>query len=74
MKLLLIIIVIGAVYFLFIKKKPSIKDKQNNSKKQTPKANDMIECTNCGMYCEVDDMTLSDAKYYCSNECIRGEA
>jgi uncharacterized protein len=71
MKLLILIIVIGAVYFLFIKKKPSnINNKQNNSKKQTPKANDMLECQSCGIYCEMDDMLLSNSKYYCSKECV----
>jgi len=71
LKVLLVIGVITAIYFFFIKKKPSkVQGEQKNSKKQTPKANDMIECESCGVYCEVNDMILSGGKYYCSKECI----
>ncbi len=72
LKILLVIGVIATIYFLFIKKKPSkVGSDQKNSKKQTPKANDMIECSSCGVYCEIDDMILSGSKYYCSKECMK---
>jgi uncharacterized protein len=70
LKILLVIVVITTVYFLFIKKKPNQVKEKKETKKQTPKANDMIECASCGIYCEVDDMILSNAKYYCSKECV----
>jgi uncharacterized protein len=71
MKLLLVIGVIAAVYFFFIKKKPNkVSDKENEQKKQKPQANDMIECASCGTFCEASDMLLSNAKYYCSKECV----
>jgi len=69
LKLLLVIAVIGIIYFIFFKKKSakkSIEDKEQ-------KANDMIECCVCGIYCEIDDAILSNGKYYCSNECVREE-
>ncbi|MCW8955100.1 MAG: PP0621 family protein [Sulfurimonas sp.] len=66
------IVVIGlivVVYFLFIKKKPAVtkSDKQNKDEVQS---NDMVECSTCGVYCELDDAILSNNKYYCSDECL----
>ena len=71
LKLLLVIGVIAVVYFMFIKKKPSVSQKSKASeKKEELQSNDMIECCECGVYCEVDEMILSNNKYYCSKECI----
>ncbi len=70
LKVLLIIGVIGIIYFMFIKKKPSIASQKKASKKEMPKANDMVECASCGIYVEINEAILSDAKYYCSNECL----
>lgn len=72
MKLLLIIGVIGFVYFFFIKKRPSISKKETTStmKKEELQGNDMIECPSCGIFFEVDDGILSGSKYYCSSECV----
>ncbi len=67
LKLLLIIGVIGAVYFIFFKKKPL---KKKMSKKDKKEASDMIECPICGVYSEIDDSILSNGKYYCSSECV----
>ncbi|MBU1989245.1 hypothetical protein KJ691_00725 [bacterium] len=66
LKLLLVIAVIAIVYFIFIKKKP-LKNDADNSKLQS---NDMIECSACGIYSEIDDSILSNGKYYCSKECL----
>ena len=67
MKLLLVIGIIAIVYLFFIKKKPITKsyNKDNNSQ-----SNDMIECASCKVYFEINEAILSDAKYYCSNECL----
>ncbi len=73
MKLLLVIGVIAVVYFMFIKKKPSITSQKKAPKKETPKANDMVECASCGVYVEIDEALLSDAKYYCSSECLNAK-
>lgn len=68
LKLLLVIAVVAIVYFFFIKKKSLMK----NSKKDKAKleSNDMVECSTCGVYAEVDDSILSGASYYCSQECL----
>ena len=70
-QILVILGVIGLVYFLFIKKKPlstnKPKDKQKN---ETPKSNDMVECATCGTYASIDECILSNSKYYCSDECV----
>lgn len=72
MKLLLVIGVIGFVYFFFIKKKPAVTKKETNTtaKKEKLQGNDMIECPSCGIFFEVDDGILSGSEYYCSSECI----
>ncbi len=72
-KWLVVIGVVGFVYFYFIKKKPAQPNiqKGDNTKKNNTQANDMIECSACGTYCEVDEMILSGSKYYCSQECLK---
>jgi len=71
-KWLVVIGVVGFVYFYFIKKKPTeIKTQKNtNTGKNDTQVNEMLECCVCGTYCEVDDMILSGSKYYCSQECL----
>ena len=66
LKLLLIIAVIGIIYFIFFKKKDIKKAIKKDSE-----ANEMVECSVCGIYSEIDDSILSNGKYYCSNECLR---
>ncbi|MEA3331138.1 MAG: PP0621 family protein [Campylobacterota bacterium] len=72
LKLLLVIGVIAVVYFFFIKKKPieAKKNKSNKKESSKPQSSEMMECVACGTYCEIDDMILSNAKYYCSKECL----
>ena len=64
LKLLLVIFVIAIVYFMFIKNKP------HTSKTKEDSPNDMVECNNCGVYCQADDSIISNGKYYCSQECL----
>ncbi|MCK9453851.1 MAG: PP0621 family protein [Sulfurimonas sp.] len=70
LKILLVIGVIALVYFTLIKKKPSI-DKSQKEKKSDKIGSEMIECSVCGIYFDLDDAFLSDAKYYCSKECAK---
>lgn len=72
------IVVIGlivVVYFMFIKKRPQVKQNHNHSSDKSTKeevqSNDMIECAECGIYCEIDETILSNNKYYCSQECLK---
>ena len=70
LKLLLVIGVIAVVYFMFIKKKPIAQ--KTDTKKQTKKetsAKELVRCETCGVYSELSDSILSNAKYYCSSEC-----
>mgnify|MGYP002630438692 CR=1 FL=1 len=72
LKLLLIVGVIAAVYMIFFKQKPTISNhsKKPENENRHNEANDMVECSTCGVYCEIDEAILSDAKYYCSSECL----
>ena len=71
LKVLLVIGVIGIVYFMFIKKKPlkssSSKPKRRDEK---PQSNDMVECATCGVYAELGEAIISSNKYYCCDECV----
>jgi uncharacterized protein len=69
-KWLVVIGVIVAVYFFFIKKKPQVS--KNDKKQASNDAQEMVECAKCGVYVEVKEAILSNGKYYCSNECLRG--
>ena len=64
-KLLLIIGLVAIVYFIFFKKKSLGHD----TKKDKQDASDMIACSTCGIYSQIDDSLLSNGKYFCSKEC-----
>lgn len=71
LKFLLVAVVIGIVYFMFIKKKPLNTTKKPTSKKDTKQeSNDMVQCSSCGVYSELNETIISNNKYYCSNECV----
>ena len=67
LKVLLVAIVIAVVYFIVVKKKPSIKDDKKKSESQS---SDMVECSTCKVYCELDEAFISGNRYYCSKECL----
>ena len=71
LKVLLVLAVIGLVYFMFIKKKP-VQHKSDVQKKKDDKlqSNDMVACTTCGTYSELSETIISSNKYYCSDECV----
>ncbi|MFT5659443.1 MAG: hypothetical protein ACI9TV_000059 [Sulfurimonas sp.] len=71
LKVLLVLAVIGIVYFIFIKKKPLRKPADiKEKKKEKLESNDMVECASCGTYTELSETIISSNKYYCSNECV----
>ena len=72
MKLLLLVTVIAAVYFIFFKpKKPVEKASAKPGKSETKKeGDDMVACVKCGTYTSVDEALISNGKYYCSQECL----
>lgn len=68
-KLLLIILIIFLVYTIVkMYNKPQNID---HSKKKPNEPSDMVECKNCGTYCQEDDAIVQDGKYYCSSECAK---
>jgi uncharacterized protein len=70
---IVVIVLIAVVYFIFIKKRPAVKQnkKDSTNNKEKEQSNDMTECAECGIYCEIDDAILSNNKYYCSQECLK---
>lgn len=74
LKFLLVVFVIALVYFIFIKKpsqlQKSNQDAKDAKKKDEAQSNEMVECSTCKIYCELDDALLSNGKYYCSKECL----
>jgi uncharacterized protein len=54
---------------MFIKPRP-VKNKQTKKTKQDTNANEMVQCQTCSIYVELDEAILSNAKYYCSQECL----
>jgi len=71
-KWLLVVGVVAAIYVFFIKKKPNVTNKENKNDevKDEKQSNDMVQCSTCSVYCEIDDALLSGSKYYCSTECL----
>lgn len=69
LKVLLIIAIIGIIYFMFIKQKPTITSEDKSQKKTD--ANDMVECAECGVYTQLSESIMSNGKYYCSKECLQ---
>ena len=72
LKLLLVAAVIYIVYIMFFKQKAVVKNKKNTKKQETKQqVNEMIECAHCGVYVEISEAILSNAKYYCCDECLK---
>jgi len=75
-KWLLVIGVVVAIYYLFIKKSaPGVaKDATGGAakKKTSEDVDEMVECSRCGVYVELDEAIVSNGKYYCSKECLKG--
>ena len=70
-KWLIVIAVVWGIYYFFIKQKPQVKASTKNTTE--PKdAQEMIECAKCGVYVELEEAILSNGKYYCSQECLKG--
>ena len=72
-KWLVVVGVIAAIYVFFIKKTPAVSktnSTNNDDKKDTTPSNDMVQCSTCSIYCELDEALLSANKYYCSQECL----
>ncbi len=71
-KWLLVVGVVAAIYVFFIKKTPSVSktSTSDDEVKDEKQSNDMVQCSTCSIYCELNDALLSGNKYYCSTECL----
>ena len=69
MQYLVVLGLIAFVYFYYIKKKP-LEEHSRNDKNTKSQSSDMVECSACGIYCEISEALLSQGKYYCSSECL----
>jgi len=72
LKVLLVVAVVATVYFLFIKKKPQAHAKEGTKNRpKNSESDDMVECSNCGVYASLNESILSGSHYYCSKECLK---
>jgi len=70
LKLLLLIGVIAAVYFLFFKKsKTPLTEERNENRKERDEENTMVACESCGTYISTKEAIVSSGKFYCSEQC-----
>lgn len=65
LKLLLFAGIIGAVYFVFFKKKSLSPPSNDHSQEEA-----MIPCAQCGTYVQIKETFMRNGKYYCSRECL----
>ena len=69
LKLLLIIGVIAAVYFLFFKKSAPLTKERSDPKEDKEEENTMVACETCGTYISTKEAVVSSGKFYCSEQC-----
>ena len=71
LKILLVIAVIWAVYFFFIKKDMPLT-KERKAEKKKPKVTEdetMVVCITCGTYVSTSEAIVSSGQFYCCSEC-----
>ena len=69
LKILLVIGIIAAVYFIFIKKSTPLTKERHAKKRREEEDETMIECVTCGTYISTNEAVVSAGKFYCSAEC-----
>jgi uncharacterized protein len=67
-RLILIIVIIGVVYWLFTSYR-----RKSNMPAETPKTQDMVSCAHCGVHLPKNESLLVDGKYYCCTAHSRGK-
>jgi len=71
LKILLVLGVIAAVYFLFFKKRPTVtQQKKGDASAKKADEDTMVPCETCGVFVSVKEAFLKDGKYYCSKSCM----
>lgn len=69
LKLIALIAVLSAVYFIFFKKTRT-EEIDENKKKRKMGDEVMIECVKCGTYVSNKEAFIKDGKFFCSKECM----
>lgn len=69
LKIVLVIAVIAAVYFFFIKKSAPLTKARREGRDAKDNDTTMLECETCGTYITAEDAVVSAGKFYCSTEC-----
>lgn len=73
-KILAVAAVLFLVYIVFFKKNREKDNEIINERKRAKKNQDiqdeMVECPTCKTYISKDEAILSNAKFYCSKECL----
>ncbi len=66
-KILLVIAVIAAVYFIVRAYARAMIAKQSAETEQKP-AEDMVQCAHCGVHLPRGDSVMGGSRYFCSTE------
>ena len=69
LKLLLLVGVIGIVYFKFFKKSNVVENKQNNRDNNV--GDELIPCYKCGTLTTENDTIIHNGQQFCSKECAK---
>lgn len=76
-KILAVAAVLFLVYIVFFKKNREKDNEIINEKRRAKKNQDiqdeMVECPTCKTYISKDEAILSNAKFYCSKECLNNK-
>lgn len=65
LKLLLVVGVLVAIYFVFFKKKSISTPPKQDAPEDT-----MVPCAECETYVQLKETYRKDGKYFCSKECM----
>ena len=66
-KILLVVVVIVAVYFIVRAYTRALAAKQQLDSEQKP-AEDMVQCAHCGVHLPRDDSVAGGGRFFCSTE------
>lgn len=69
LKYLLIIGVIAAVYFFFVKKSMPLTKARKEQNKESEEDDTMVPCESCGTYISTRETVVSSGRFYCSTQC-----
>ena len=76
-KILAVAVVLFLVYIVFFKKNREKDNEIINERKRAKKdqeiQDEMVECPTCKTYISKDEAILSNAKFYCSKECLNNK-